>query len=44
MRSFKGFKSFKSFKGFKGDFSRKLLTLKTAHQVRLKLLKLFQQC
>ena len=41
MRSFKGFKSFKS---FKGDFSRKLLTFKTAHQVRLKLLKLFQQC
>ena len=35
-------KGFKGFKSFKGEISQYLLTFKTAPQVRLKLLKLFQ--
>ncbi len=35
-------KGFKGFKSFKGEISQHLLTFRTAPQVRLKLLKLFQ--
>ena len=35
-------KGFKGFKSFKGEISQHLLTFRTAPQVHLKLLKLFQ--